>query len=583
MVFQLEVLEVKMKEYKTVDGYHVYRIKKDKKFFFLADNLNYKKEINKLTETLDDLKFDSLIFIFGIDTGEYLEDLKKSICAKNKVVIFEPNKSIYEKFNPNIADNIKLLLFDKKNVKNILNYSIYFENIDNIYFYAFGDYSKIYKKEYDCLIEYLDWALINASAHISLAKRFKKIFIQNMIANMKLLNECTPIDHYMFTNLNVPAIIVSGGPSLDQNIKDMIQYKEKLKNCFIIAGSRTIAALIQNDIMPDMIVSIDPVDANYDMMKDYLDLKVPFAFYEYSNRYLVKNYKGDKIYIPLLFSQTIETFSQFKGVYSGGSVAHTCIDIANMLGCSPILFAGQDLAYTYGKHHADCTVYDYDKTLNYQSQIKVKDIYGEQVNSSLSLENYKKRLEQYIDAYKDKERIKFINCSYGAQIKGAPHQELNKIFQQNIFHNKKNKCIPNKVINIDSQETVNNVLRYLEECIEKASQGLELCEIIIEENNNKSLVEISDDDIDLQRILYIIEIVNDFENAPNSKYLGGYFTLFVFEMKNKIFLMYAKDYEKQTSDLLHQTKSFQIYFEKMKEMLVNVKKIIHRTVQEFYQ
>ena len=126
-------------------------------------------------------------------------------------------------------------------------------------------------------------------------------------------------------------------------------------------------------------------------------------------------------------------------------------------------------------------------------------------------------------------------------------------------------------------------MRYLEECIEKASQGLELCEIIIEENNNKSLVEISDDDIDLQRILYIIEIVNDFENAPNSKYLGGYFTLFVFEMKNKIFLMYAKDYEKQTSDLLHQTKSFQIYFEKMKEMLVNVKKIIHRTVQEFYQ
>jgi len=572
-----------MKAYKTVDGYHVYRIKKDKEFFFLADSLNYKKEISKLTDMMDDLKFDSLIFIFGIDTGEYIEELKKLICAKNKVVIFEPNKAIYEKYSPNIADNIELLLFDKKQVENKLNCSIYFENIDNIYFSAFGDYSQVYKKEYDCLTEYLDWALISASAHISLAKRFKKIFIQNMIANMKLLNECTPIDHYMFTNLNVPAIIVSGGPSLDQNIKDMLQYKEKLQKCFIIAGNRTIAALMKNDIIPDMIVSIDPVDANYDMMKDYLDLEVPLVFYEYSNRYLVKNYKGDKIYIPLLFSQTIEAFNQFKGIYSGGSVAHTCIDIANMLGCSPILFAGQDLAYTYGKHHADCTAYDYDKTLNYQSQIKVKDIYGKKVNSSLSLENYKKRLEQYIDVYKDKERIKFINCSYGAEIKGAPHQELKKIFQQDIFDNMKNKCIPNKAININSIETVNIVLNYLDECMEKASKGLELCEIIIEKNDDKSLLEVEVGDIDLQRILYILEIVNDFENAPNSKYLGGYFTLLVFEMKDKIFLIYAKDYEKQTSDLQHQARAFKMYFKKMKEMLVEVKAIIRETVQEFYE
>ncbi|SEW23241.1 motility associated factor glycosyltransferase family protein [[Clostridium] fimetarium] len=543
----------------------------------------YKKEINKLTDTLDDLKFDSKIFIFGIGTGEYIEELKKLICVENKVVIFEPNKAIYEKYNPNIADNIKLLLFDEIQVKKILNSSIYFENIDNIYFYAFGDYSKVYKKEYDCMIEYLDWALISASAHISLAKRFKKIFAQNMIANIKILNECTPIDHYKFANLNVPAIIVSGGPSLDQNIKDMLQYKEKVKKCFIIAGNRTVGALMKNDIMPDMIVSIDPVDANYDMMKDYLDLKVPLVFYEYSNRYLVKNYKGDKIYIPLLFSQTIEELNQLKGVYSGGSVAHTCIDIANMIGCSPILLVGQDLAYTYEKHHADCAFYDYDKTLNYQSQIKVKDINGEQVNTSLSLENYKKSLEQYIDMYKDKERIKFINCSYGAEIKGAPHQELKKIFQRNIFDNIKTKCIPNKAINIDSKETINNILDYLDACLEKAEQGQELCEIIIEENNDKSLVEVDAQDIDLQRILYILDIIKDFENAPNSKYLGGYFILFVFEMKEKIFLIYAKDYEKQTSDLQHQIRKFKIYFEKMKEMLAEVKKVMQETVQEFYE
>lgn len=80
-----------------MDGYHVYRIKKNKKFYFLADQLEYRKEINQLLYTLEDLKFDSLIFLFGIDTGEYLQDLKKLLCAKNRVIIFEPNPVICKK------------------------------------------------------------------------------------------------------------------------------------------------------------------------------------------------------------------------------------------------------------------------------------------------------------------------------------------------------------------------------------------------------------------------------------------------------------------------------------------------------
>ena len=572
-----------MKTYKTLDGYQVYRIKKDKHFFFLADKLDYKKEINKLLDTLDDLKFDSLIFLFGIDTGEYIKNLKNSICAKNKVIIFEPNKAIYEKYNPNITDNITLMFFDKKQVKEILNKNINYKNINNVYFYAFGNYRKIFKKEYEYFVENLDWTLINASSQISLAKRFKKIFIQNMIANIPVLNQCTPIGHYLFTNFNVPAIIVSGGPSLDQNIKEMLQNKEKLKECFIITGSRTVGALIKNDIMPDMVVSIDPIDANYDMMKDYLDLKVPMAFYEYSNRYLVKNYKGDKIYISLLFSQTIEALNKLKGVYCGGSVAHSCIDIANMLGCSPILFTGQDLAYTNNKHHADNAIHDYDKTLNYQPQIKLVDIKGNLVNTTVTLGHYKKKLEQYIEMYKEHKRIKFFNCSYGAKIKGAPHKELADVLNQIKFNNKKKNCIPNRDIEIDSKETVNDILGFVDTCLIKASQGLELCETIIEENQVKSLVEVADDDIDLQRILYIIQIVNDFENSPNSKYLGGYFSLFVFEMKEKTFCMYAKDYETLTSDLQHQARAFKIYFERMKETLVEVKNIMLESVQEFYE
>ncbi len=572
-----------MKKYKTMDGYHVYRIKKNKKFFFLADQLDYRKEINQLLYTLEDLKFDSLIFLFGIDTGEYLQDLKKLLCAKNRVIIFEPNPAICKKFDSKLADNISLVPFEENQVRQIFDNTIHFKNINNIYFHAFGNYSSVYKEEYDRLIEHLDWTIINAASQVELAKRFKKIFIQNMTANMKVLNQSTPIHHYRSINLNVPALVVSGGPSLDSNIRDMLNHKDQLDQYFIITGSRTAEALTKNGILPDMIVSVDPVDANFDMMKNCLNLEVPLAFYEYSNRYLVGNYKGDKIFISLLLSQTVKGFEQYQGVYCGGSVAHACIDIANMMGCSPIIFLGQDLAYTYNKHHADSAVYDYDKSLLYGATTIVKDVYGNPVGTTITLDHYRRRLEHYIAIYKDQKRIRFINCSYGADIKGAPHKELSEVFKEETSGRQKKNCLPNQEIQIDSRKTIDSLLCFIEEYRIKASQGLELCEIICSENQTKCLLNMEETDIDLQRILYILKIVSDFENAADTGYLGGYFSEFVYEMKERTFNMSAMDYEKLTSDLQHQARAFKIYFEKMKEMLEEVKETILETVTEFYE
>ncbi len=74
----------------------------------------------------------------------------------------------------------------------------------------------------------------------------------------------------------------------------MVRLKDRLKDYFIITGSRTVKALVQNGIVPDMVVSIDPVDVNYEMMKDYLDLDVPLVFYELQQPLSSQDYKGGK-------------------------------------------------------------------------------------------------------------------------------------------------------------------------------------------------------------------------------------------------------------------------------------------------
>ncbi|RFZ76750.1 DUF115 domain-containing protein [Lacrimispora amygdalina] len=571
-----------MKKVKTSDGYQVCRIKKEGTYEYLADHIHYEDEIHKLMDTLEGIRFDSLILLFGIDTGAYLDQLKKCICARNMVIIFEPNRSVFKQFPAYTGDNIHLVFYNEELIKQIFDETITYKNINNIYFHAFGNYERIYKKEYDRLIEHLDWTIMNAASQVHLAKRFKNIFIKNMIANMKIIEETTPIHRYINTNTDVPAIIVSGGSSLDQNIKDMLKYKDKLKDYFIITGSRTVNALVKNGIMPDMIVSVDPVDANYEMMKDHLDLNVPLAFYEYSNRYLMKDYKGEKIFISLLFSHTIKGMGHLKAVYCGGSVSHACIDIANMLGCSPILLAGQDLAHTNNKHHADSALFPYDSSIKYDTQILIKDIHGKPTATSITLDSFRRNLEYYISRYKDRSRVRFINCSYGAEIKGAPHQELNELLENGSYAGKKNACLPVHELRLNPEETIGTIIEFLNEYLLRTSEGLELCQIIISENKTKSLVEVEEDDIDLQRILYILQIVNNFENHPLSRYLGGYITEFLYEMKERNEQMSAKDYDKLTSDLQYQAAFFMEYFERLYKILTEVRDTIRSTVSEFY-
>lgn len=572
-----------MEKVKTLDGHYVYKIEKGKKSYYLVDNNNYESHIDNLLEKLECIKFDSLVIIFGFDTGEYLERLTSVLCSENKVLIFEPNNEIFNAHKYEINnDNISLLLYDKTNVKRILYRAINSSNFNNLYVHAFGNYEKVYKEEYDTFIENLDCVYYTASSAINLANRFKEVFIKNLISNLKWGKGAIPINSYEKINKDIPAIVVSAGPSLDKNLADMVRHKKELKKYFIIAGSRTLEAMMKSGVKPDMVVSIDPVDDNYDMMKNYLEEDIPLAFYEYSNRYLVRDYKGKKILLSSILLKTIPELHYLKGTYIGGSVAHTCVDIANIMGCSPIILVGQDLAFTYNKHHSDLAVFDIDKKNKYNANLTVEDVYGNKVKTNTTLNLFRERMEEYIEFYKKVNDVEFINASYGAEIKGTHHEELSEVFKTyKVNNNKKNKVEGNQ-IEIDGELTAYDILGYVEGCIIKAQKGEKLCKELLLNKLDKSLIDIEDGDKDLEKFINVIEIVNKFESSPRRFYLSGYFDKFLFDIKEEKFNMYAKDYKSLTSSLKYQSECFLAYFKKMKSFLIEVKNIIVETLEEFY-
>lgn len=566
----------KLKKVKSDDGYYLYELQKKDKTYCLGDKQNYKQNIDDLIDKLDGLLFDSIVFIFGLDTGEYVEKLKDNICSYNKVIIIEPNKKIYDIYDEIVArDNISLVLYEEEVIEGVLNFLINYKNFNRLHVHCFGNYDKAYKQEYEKFIELLDERYYVAFSSLSLDNVFKDLFFENMLSNLYQINSSSPLNSYIDCNKNIPAIIVSAGPSLDKNIETMLKHKQNLDKFFIIAGNRTFKTLIKNDIIPNLVVSIDPAIVNYEMMKEFMDVDTPLAFYEYSNKRLMKEYKGDKLYISQLFSKTIEDFSNLTGTYSGGSVAHTCIDIAKIMGCNPIILVGQDCAYTYGNHHSRNATFDEDSKVPTPTLITVEDVYGNNIKTTKTLDFFRQKIEEYIRLIQDEnEELEFINSSYGAKIEGARHQDLDELLISNRYEKRVYKLKSDKNISLNADEIISQIYNHIDTFINKSDECIKICSELLEKQIKESLVEMDENDENLQKFLYVMQVVDEFEFSPNSYYIGSYLTKFLFDVRQKYFEMESKDYKKLTSDINYQSKTFINYFKELKNMLNEIKTVL---------
>lgn len=569
-----------MRKYKTSDGYNVYKVKKDNEYYFLGDKKNYQKHIDDILSNIDDLKYDSIIIMFGCDTCEYLKEINKKTCDKNKILILEPNKEVFLKNKSLNSDKTAILLFDKKQLKNQLYSAINYRNFSNLYVCDFGNYKEVYKEEYDLFIEELNNVYFAALGSVSIANRFREEFMINFICNLNVINNSITLNSCIGKNENVPAFIISAGPSLEKNIKDMMENRGLVEKSIVISGSRTLKTLLENNIKPDYLLTIDPVDYNYEMVKEYLESDIPLAFYEYSNRKIIREYNGDKVYLTFLLANILDEFNSLRGTYLGGSVAHTAVDMARALGCNPIILLGQDCAHTYEKPHSKSTTFDFDEKMVTDKLFNVKDVYGNDVKTTTTLNMFRNKMEEYIDADMREFGTKYINASYGADIKGTSHIELKDVFKLDIFDKEKSEFEDNEDLNINQDEIINRIIKFVSFEILEAEDGIKLCNDLEFCDENLSLMELEDSDERLLKFLEILEIVDHFEESPDRIFLEGYFNKFIFDIKVRSFQMLAKDYDRLTSNLKYQTQCFKVYFEEMEKMLIEVKRVTDIAVKE---
>ncbi len=267
-------------------------------------------------------------------------------------------------------------------------------------------------------------------------------FMVNELKNLSKTALALKTDGFCQGNFkDIPAILVATGPSLQKNINLL---KEARGKALIIAVGQALRVLLAYDIVPDIICSIDFGEPNYLDLEDViLGANIPLLIDGRIYPRIPREYQGD-IIIPIgsddiLFPYTDE---HKERVNRGKTVVQIGLNLALAMGANPIIFTGQDLAYSEMSHTSGVSVNSQTKVeLNGRQIIEsnkigrmtseafwVESIYGDKVLTNRVLMSYLEDLENTIRNCPDR---LFIDATEGgARIKGTQIMTLRAVLDQ---------------------------------------------------------------------------------------------------------------------------------------------------------
>jgi len=234
-----------------------------------------------------------------------------------------------------------------------------------------------------------------------------KTFYHNIYKNYSNWLSSSGVNTLKNSLPNIPAIICSAGPSLDKNIQNL---KVKRDNYLLISVATALKPLLANKITPDFIVTIDPEDITvnfFDMQNTFrkswllYDPVIPEMIPElFSGKHLAYN---SSINLAHWLQKHIGEKGSLGKVFS---VAHAASQFASLMGCSPIIFLGQDLSFEKYRMHSKHSYYysQRETTINQLSTMKIfdqlkynlysenlvdrKDIFGNDITTTISMDTY---------------------------------------------------------------------------------------------------------------------------------------------------------------------------------------------------
>lgn len=264
---------------------------------------------------------------------------------------------------------------------------------------------------------------------LSTQKRFGTLWAKNTIENIPyVLKGRSAWDlSKLFKDSDV--IIVSAGPSLEQNIKTL----RKSKDNIVVAVAQALPALTEFGITPDFVVVIDPLGFDESHFGETIRgvnleglslicaeyISVDFTKLPFKDIYFALSEKDG---FPLA-----EVFESKAFEYSGASsVSVFATSLAFQLGAKRIALTGQDLSFK-DKQYAGSKMKNEDSFASSEKAVELPGYFGGTVKSKFDYAFYHSQFVELSEqAIKSAPTLELYNCTEGgAFIKGFMNKSLN--------------------------------------------------------------------------------------------------------------------------------------------------------------
>lgn len=442
------------------------RVKHDDSYKYVHSKYNPIREIDKLVDNFDLPENKSHILLFGLGMGYHYTSLKKKF-PKATFSIYEPSITVLKE----ILSHISLEeLFQNEYVTLMVNETIEFDlqsllqkHKNQIEVFVLPFYQKNYRDQLDelflLLLDQLKSKKSNLATSLSFQKRWTINAIKNLPTILKTPNILKDIDKELFNNK--PAIIISAGPSLNEEIENL-KYIKKQKLAYIFSVGSAINTLVENKILPDAICTYDPQAHNYKVIQKVKDKKIdtiPLIFGSTVGYETLYNYEGPLLHM-ITSQDTISPYllrneEGLDVVNDAPSIALITYQMLVKLGFKTIYLVGQNLSFKDRYRYASGVEYGTEQ-VSEDRLISVKSVDGGEVWTDDGYNRMRERLEDYIKMTPD---VKVYNTTKnGAAIDGATFIVLSEVIENHFLED---NLISNNWYSVEADYLTNDVVKYM--------------------------------------------------------------------------------------------------------------------------
>lgn len=528
--------------------------------------------------SIDNFDLLNISVMFGLGNGYCVREVLKGINNEGRIIVYEPSVSIFNDVlrNYDISDILQdervLILVGDNYWKTFKEYVMDTIRVDNIN-YAHVIYHPAYNLlDNDKFIKYMSFMnqyIERTKISLNTLNDFGKRLVENQVYSLRNLHNCSILSDYQeLIADSETAIIVSAGPSLAKNINML---KNVGDNAFVLAVDRSAQMLLEHNIIPDVIVSVDPAFPPEKIHDDrWIDIPLLCSFD--SNKELIKNHPNKRIYFDSPNMPAVILEKAGKKVIRlerGGSVATAAFMACIALGFRTIILCGQDLAYGEG----DITHSDGRKdgvTGGKSVDVYVEGINGQNIKSRSDWKSY---LDFFEDVISRNDGIKVVDATEGgARIKGTDVMSLEDAISSYCMKSSEVK----KTVKLSESSFSKDDLLLIDKSIDSIVNDINMVKAI-----SKNIVKLAD-----ALIHHIDEGIYD-ENSREAVMLRKYISEFNNCQSLTLIIMYAaadiedyvwnlysgdKDY---ISSVKSMYKKYKIMFLAIQEKLCDITKLIY--------